>query len=51
MDEDFLMGLARVTVFVLMLLNGARIPIRNLFSLVPPEKSIALNLLTIFSDA
>jgi BASS family bile acid:Na+ symporter len=33
MNEDFLMGLARVTVFVLMLLNGARIPIRNLFSL------------------
>jgi len=33
LDEDFLMGLARITVFVLMLLNGARIPMRDLFSL------------------
>ena len=33
LDEPYLMGLARVTVFALMLLNGVTIPIRDLFSL------------------
>ena len=33
MDEHWLMGLARVTVFALMLQNGLRIPVRDLFSL------------------
>jgi BASS family bile acid:Na+ symporter len=36
LDEDTLMGLARVTVFVLMLLNGIRIPVRDLFSVRKP---------------
>ncbi len=47
MDDPYLMGLARVTVFALMLLNGVTIPAPGLFSLQPKPALIIRSMVAV----